>query len=75
MVPGCQFANQIRFVLKMQNPQRTRLRIIAKRRGKMKKKCFSTFILSGNYEEKKGGNMKKVLSCTYSSISSIFIDL
>ena len=62
-------------VVKCKNPQRTRLRIIAKRRGKMKKKCFSTFILSGNYEEKKGGNMKKVLSCTYSSISSIFIDL
>jgi hypothetical protein len=49
--------------------------MIAKRRGKMKKKCFSTFILSGNYEEKKGGNMKKVLSYTYSSLSSIFIDL
>jgi hypothetical protein len=62
-------------VVKCKNPQRTRLRMIAKRRGKMKKKCFSTFILSGNYEEKKGGNMKKVLSYTYSSISSIFIDL
>ena len=54
MAPGCQFANQIRFVLKMQNPQRTRLRIIAKRRGKMKKKKLSIFIVPGNYEEKKG---------------------
>ena len=54
MAPGCQFANQMRFVLKMQNPQRTRLRIIAKRRGKMKKKKLSIFIIPGNYEEKKG---------------------
>ena len=37
MVPGCQFADQMRFVLKMQNPQRIRLRIIAKRRGKNEK--------------------------------------
>ena len=54
MAPGCQFANQMRFVPKMQNPQRTRLRIIAKRRGKMKKKKLSIFIVPGNYEEKKG---------------------
>ena len=38
MVPGCQFADQMRFDLKMQNPQRTRLRIIAKGEEKMKKK-------------------------------------
>ena len=54
MVPGCQFADQMRFVLKMQNPQRIRLRIIAKRREKMKKKKLSIFIVPGNYEEKKG---------------------
>ena len=39
---------------KMQNPQPVWLRILAKRRGKMKKKKLSTFIISGNYEEKKG---------------------
>ena len=46
--------SKTRFVLKMQNPQRTRLRIIAKRREKMKKKKLSIFIVPGNYEEKKG---------------------
>ena len=41
----------------------------------MKKKKLSIFIVPGNYEEKKGLFMKKVLSYRYTVFSSVFIGL
>ena len=54
LLTGCNHFCAGNIAIKCKNPQPTELRIIAKRRGKMKKKKLSIFIVIGNYEEKKG---------------------